>query len=96
MICLRCGYCCTNSVVVIVDDPKKGIREDNLKVKHSGERCQHMRGNKVGEYSCSIHNEKWYKKTPCAQHGQIESCNSDCRMGAFILKKACSVVSGVV
>ena len=28
MICLRCGYCCENLAVIIVDDPNKGICED--------------------------------------------------------------------
>ena len=30
MECLRCGYCCKDLAVVIVDDPEKGITKDNL------------------------------------------------------------------
>ncbi len=77
-----------NLCVVIVDNPDKGIRKDNLKFHEGKGRCQHLLGNKVGEYSCAIHNKKWYKKTPCYQHGQIERNKNDhCRMGEYLLKK---------
>ena len=87
MICLRCGYCCKNYAVVIVDDPAKGICEDNL-ILHEGlgSPCKHLQGNKPGEYSCKVHEYEWYKETPCFQHGQIEHENSPCRMGEYILK----------
>jgi len=87
--CLRCGYCCHNACVVIVDDPKKGPIEDNLKI-HTGEgkSCQHLRGNKPGGYSCAVHDEPWYADTPCAHHGQIENRpDMPCRMGVYVLKK---------
>lgn len=86
MTCLRCGYCCLNLLAVIVVDPKKGIREGNLRaIDQSKERCPHLRGDKVGEYSCAVHGERWYKKTPCFEHAQIESGNKKCRMGNYIL-----------
>jgi len=57
MICLQCGYCCMNMAVIIVDNPKKGIEENNLKLhKGLGKPCQHLRGDKPGCYSCAIHN----------------------------------------
>ena len=90
MKCLRCGYCCMNSFVVIVDDPEKGPVEGNFKVIGTGgkERCQHLKGDRVGEYSCGVHDRKWYKKTPCFSHGQLEmSKDCNCRMGEHILKK---------
>ena len=88
MKCLRCGHCCIEYLVVIVDDPNKGIVEGNLKEKKSGERCQHLRGDKPGEYSCAVHNRPWYKKTPCFEFTQIEaSKNTPCRMGEYLLKK---------
>jgi hypothetical protein len=90
MICLRCGYCCQNLCVVIVDDPEKGVDPENLKaIGFKGpERCQHLVGDKPGEYSCAVHDRKWYKETPCASHGQIERSPTDeCRMGQYILKK---------
>ena len=90
MICNRCGYCCMNSFVVIVDDPEKGPVETNMKAIGLGgpERCQHLKGDKAGEYSCGVHDRKWYKKTPCFRHGQIEkSKDCNCRMGENMLKK---------
>ena len=89
MICLHCGYCCKSMIVVIVDDPEKGIIPDNLKVHEgTGKPCQHLKGNKAGEYSCSLHNKSWYEETPCFSHTQIENSPEDvCRMGEYILKK---------
>jgi hypothetical protein len=76
-----------NMCVVIVDDPDKGIQEGNLKVHEGKGKCPHLQGDRVGEYSCAVHNKKWYKKTPCFSHRQIErSVNDECRMGAFITK----------
>ena len=87
MNCLRCGYCCLTYAIVIVNDPDKGVEEDNLKVLDGSERCPHLVGDKPGEYSCAIHDKEWYEETPCFQHGQIERCNTNCRMGQHILKK---------
>jgi len=82
MKCLRCGYCCHALSVIIVDDPTKGITEDNLKHHAGGKRCPHLLGNKVGEFSCSLHEKSWYKETPCFAHDQISKSPSDpCRMG---------------
>ena len=88
MKCLRCGYCCHKSLVIIIDDPEKGIEKDNL-IAHKGDGpCKHLEGNKPGEYKCSIHDRSWYKKTPCYSHGQIESSpTDDCRMGRYIIDK---------
>lgn len=87
MKCLRCGYCCKTSCVVIVLDPKKGIAKSNLKALNLLEEpCPHLRGDIPGEYSCAIHNEKWYKKTPCYSHTQIEQKDSFCRIGERLLK----------
>jgi len=85
MKCLRCGICCKTHMVVIVDDPEKGIEEDNLKARMGNEPCQHLKGDTPGEYSCAIHDFPWYKKTPCYSHGQIEREDSDCRLGRWIL-----------
>jgi len=86
MKCLRCGYCCFMYMVVIVDDPIKGVAEDNLKCKNDPCRCQHLLGDKPGEYSCIIHDEPWYSETPCYQHGQTElSPGTPCRMGKYLL-----------
>jgi len=85
MICVRCGYCCIKSMVVIVVDPSKGIREDNLRPKKTDERCPHLRGENSGDYFCAIHDEEWYEDTPCFTHGQIERGNTTCRMGEYLL-----------
>lgn len=86
MKCLRCGYCCHKYSVVIIDDPEKGITEDNMIVHIGDGPCKHLEGNKPGEYSCKIHNKEWYKETPCFNHGQIEeSPTDDCRLGRHIL-----------
>jgi len=89
MICLRCGYCCKNYFVVIIDNPEKGISQDNMIVHNgNGEPCKHLVGDKPGEFSCGIHDRSWYKETPCFKHGQIEREDSNCRMGEYILKQA--------
>jgi len=87
MICLRSGYCCINLDVIVVDNPKLGIVDGNLKHKPSGEKCQHLKGDKPGEHSCSIHSEKWYKETPCYQYSQIGKKDSACRIGEYIINK---------
>ena len=75
-------------MVVIVDDPEKGIVDDNL-IFHDGMKqpCKHLTGDKPGKYSCAIHHYPWYKETPCFSHGQIERKNSNCRLGEWILKQ---------
>lgn len=86
MKCLRCGYCCTNYIVVIVVDPKKGIQRDNLQaIDLSKEKCPHLDKDKSNKYMCRVHNESWYKDTPCYQYEQIGNKDSNCRIGEYIL-----------
>jgi hypothetical protein len=78
-----------NLWVVIVDNPDKGPVEGNFKVvgQNGPERCQHLQGDRAGEYSCAVHNRPWYQETPCFQHGQIEKNVTDkCRMGAYLME----------
>lgn len=86
MKCLRSGYCCIHYDVIIVDDPTKGISDGNVKHKPTGVRCQHLKGDGPGQYSCALHNEPWYNQTPCYDYDQI-SQNPDavCRTGARII-----------
>jgi len=86
MKCLRCGYCCHKYLVAIVDDPEKGLQEDNI-IMHEGDGpCKHLLGDKPGKYACAIHDKEWYKETPCYSHGQIEANpNDECRMGRYVL-----------
>ncbi len=88
MICLRCGYCCKNLWVPIVNDVTKGPVDENL-IVHEGHgiACKHLLGKEPGKYSCLIHNETWYEETPCSSHTQIErNPKSHCRMGVYVLK----------
>lgn len=88
MICLRCGYCCIEYTVIIVNDPVIGPAHNNLTTTWSGERCPHLRGSESGEYSCAIHDKQWYPETPCAKHKQIESNeNKFCRIGKHRMKQ---------
>ena len=88
MVCLRCGHCCINYEVVIVNDPSKGIVESNLIAKHTGDRCQHLVGGTPGQYSCALHDYSWYEETPCYKYGQAErSDDTSCRMGVYLLKR---------
>lgn len=92
MKCLRCGYCCIKYEVIIVDNPELGIRDDNLIAKHTDERCKHLMGDSLGNYSCAIHHYDWYKQTPCYSYGQIELSPDDpCRMGQYILDNGLTV-----
>lgn len=86
MKCLRCGHCCMVYAVVIVLDPDKGVKEDNLVCRDGSERCPHLTGPGPGEYRCAVHDRSWYPRTPCAAHGQIErSPDDECRMGRYVL-----------
>jgi len=86
MKCLRCGYCCHKYLVVIVDNPSKGLVEDNIIVHNGDGPCKHLGGNKPGEYFCKLHNKPWYKETPCFEFGQTEeNPDCECRMGRYVL-----------
>jgi len=67
-------------MVIIVDNPDKGIVESNLighncsTEKPTG-RCKHLIGNKPFELECAIHSKKWYKRTPCFQYNSEVKCN---------------------
>lgn len=75
-------------MVVIVDDPEKGISQDNMIFNiGDGKPCKHLQGDEPGEFSCALHDYPWYKETPCFAHGQIERENSNCRLGEYMLKQ---------
>lgn len=90
MKCLHCGHCCKNYPVAIVDDPSKGLREDNLVMNPGdGNPCKHLKTNpKTGKYDCAVHKYPWYKETPCYRHGQVEANDDcECRLGKYLLNK---------
>jgi hypothetical protein len=72
-------------MVVIVDDPDRGPEQDNLKaVGFKGpERCQHLRGDAPGEYSCAVHDREWFSETPCAAY-QSHWPERPCPMGRHL------------
>lgn len=73
-------------MVVIVDNPDIGLAEGNLIARTGKSRCKHLRGEIPGKYQCAIHNKRWFNRTPCFAHGQIEkNINDVCRMGEFII-----------
>jgi len=85
MICLRCGYCCLKYLVAVVKDPEKGLIEGNALVLNGTIKCPHLDGI-PGKSSCKIHHYEWFKETPCGQHTQFETENSNCRIGEYIIK----------
>lgn len=88
MICLRCGYCCKNYLVPVIDNPELGLIASNIIVNEGyGDPCKHLKGDKPGEYICDIHDCDFYEKTPCYGHTQIERGNTNCRTGEYMLKK---------
>lgn len=87
MKCLRCGYCCLSSIVVIVIDPKLGPIKSNLRaINLTKEKCPHLQGREPGQYDCAVHDEPWYEETPCYAHGQVEQGNQPCRIGEHLLR----------
>lgn len=87
MTCVRCGYCCTKLLVVIVVDPDKGPTYDNLKaINCLEEPCPHLRGDTPGGYSCSVHDRPWYKETPCYQY----NLETPCRVGPYLMNNLVS------
>jgi hypothetical protein len=89
MICQRCGWCCMNLLAIVVKDPNRGVVEDNLlSIGLNGpERCPHLQGDEISEYSCAIHSKRYYKKLGCADY-QSHWPDQKCRMGEFLKKEA--------
>lgn len=84
MKCLRCGYCCIEYPVIIIDDLNRGLTEGNLIAKPEGVRCKHL-VVRDRVYHCLAHDYKWYHQMPCAQFSQMEaSPDTPCRIGVFM------------
>ena len=93
MKCLRCGYCCKNCFVEVVDNPEwaneQGIDDGNLFTQWGdGTPCKHLKGDKPGEYECALHEYDFYKETPCHEFTQVEIEDSNCRLGEYVLKNS--------
>lgn len=100
MKCLRCGKCCLFPVVIVAPEwvERYNPKEENIEKfgdqvyhKHDGEVCPHFSWN--GDTAvCAIHEKIWFKDTPCGQHGQIESDESNlCRTGKHVRDKHINV-----
>lgn len=93
MICLNCGMCCIDYLVVIVkpesateDFDITNASEDDFIGKKSHDPCPHLYWEE-GKSRCKIHHFSWYKDTPCFQFGQIESSPKNvCRIGEYMLR----------
>ncbi len=93
MKCLRCGHCCCSSMVMVVkpeaatEDFKMSIdMEDDILFIDSTP-CPNLSWDGTTAI-CTLHHYKWYKKTPCYSHGQIEQSPEDpCRMGEYLRKR---------
>ena len=87
MICLRCGYCCKHYAVVIVDDPSKGLQQDNLICYPGDSQCKHLQGTTPGTYLCTLHDYPWYSNTPCYAFDQVGVDTAECRVGRYMIDK---------
>jgi len=97
--CLRCGHCCIAYDVIIVSPEyvnkikdlldHSSLKEEWFIHKESGVECPHLyvaileKDRKL--YACRIHYLPWFKDTPCAEYGQIELEDSNCRTGDYKL-----------
>lgn len=92
MICLRCGYCCIEYDVIIVEPSSVADAVDfdnpkNFKYKPSKEVCPFLSWTGLN-FECLIHNYPWYELTPCYAFTQIEANASVCcRLGDHIVSK---------
>ena len=68
MICQRSGRCCvTCGVPIGVFDPT--LKDWRWKLKPGMVRCPNLLLQRTGEAQCVVHEEPWYKFTPCFSHG---------------------------
>ncbi|MGB3943954.1 MAG: hypothetical protein WBK88_04085 [Methanothrix sp.] len=90
MICSRCGLCCLNLDVMIIDpgsirpdgtvdpgDPAPALR------KPAKERCPHL-SISGDEAVCTIHHLPCYQGTPCDLFDQIGPDDAVCLLGVYL------------
>jgi hypothetical protein len=77
-----------NLWAIVIKDSEGELVEGNLLAIGLGgpERCPHLRGDKVGEYSCAVHEKPWFKKMGCAEY-QSHWPDQKCRLGEFLVKE---------
>jgi hypothetical protein len=99
MICLRCGGCCYNLDIFVVNPDK--IREDgsidltdsaSMIFKPSDKKCPHLffqaspDGAGAGMAVCSIHHLPCYQGSPCQQFEQMGPEDDVCMMSDYFQK----------
>jgi hypothetical protein len=90
MKCLRCGLCCTELDVMIVDP--KFIRQDGTVdssdarstiLKPAGMKCPHLAYHD-DKAVCTIHSQPCYRGTPCDQFEQFGPEDWICMVGNYL------------
>ena len=89
MICERCGLCCTNLDVMIINP--RSIRPDgtvdpadpgSMIAKPSGRKCPHLAY--LGKVAvCTIHDLPCYKGTPCDRFEVIGPEDGVCLLSGY-------------
>jgi hypothetical protein len=89
MICQRCGCCCLNLDVMIINP--RSIRPDgtidpedrnSMIRKPKGAKCPHLAY--LGEVAvCTIHDLSCYRGTPCDRFDQIGPEDGPCVLGCY-------------
>jgi hypothetical protein len=88
--CLRCGRCCTQLDVMIINP--KLIRTDgtvdssdaeSMIKKPAGIRCPHLLYRDEVAV-CTIHNQPFYRGTPCDRFEQFGPDDGICVMGNYL------------
>lgn len=98
MICQRSGWCCIGLEVVIIMKDEEG--NYGYYAKRTGIRCPHLRFE--GETaSCAVHDEPWYKNTPCYAYQNSEldpdyfgKDDKPCKMGPHMKQHSSLPVYG--
>lgn len=93
MKCIRCGYCCISSDVIVVSPEYTDLINDTDEIeqhmlvhKPSYHQCPHLRFEENGITTCLIHHYPWYSDTPCAKHNTIFDDKRICNMGNYIFE----------
>ncbi|MGC9514465.1 hypothetical protein [Methanocrinis sp.] len=89
MICQRCGFCCINLDVMVVNP--RSIRPDGtidssdpgtMINKQGGRKCPHLAY--IGDVAvCTIHDLSCYRGTPCDRFDQIGPQDGFCVLAAY-------------
>ena len=95
MKCHRCGYCCVNYCVMVVNpkyadqddiifDFENPIKDLLIYVDHE-KQCPYIYwSEEQNQAVCKVHEKKWFSKTPCYRHNNIETIGK-CRIGEYII-----------